>query len=82
MNTDHMEINHMTLAHRCVCEGGKKHTLDVQAARDGQLRRAQNRDQRLRRRQRILTFCVDLALIATVTVAVLAAIGLLATAVS
>lgn len=77
MNTDHMEINHMTLAHRCVCEGGKKHTLDVQAARDGQLRRAQNRDQRLRRRQRILTFFVDAALVSAVTISLLAAVSLL-----
>lgn len=77
-----MNINLLTHTHRLLCLANQKHTLDVQAARDRQLRRAQNRDRRLRRCQRILTFCVDLALIATVTVAVLAALGLLATAVS
>ena len=77
-----MNINLLTHTHRLLCLGTRQNTLDVQAARDRQLRRARNRDRRLRRCQRILTFCVDLALIATVTVAVLAALGLLATAVS
>ena len=77
-----MNIDLLTHTHCLLCLGTRQHTLDVQAARDRQLRRAQNRDRRLRRCQRILTFCVDLALIATVTVAVLAALGLLATAVS
>lgn len=76
------QFNCMTEANHLLTQSRRQHRQSVYAARDRQLRRAQNRDRRLRRCQRILTFCVDLALIATVTVAVLAALGLLATAVS
>lgn len=76
-----MNINNMTQSHRLLCLANQKHTLDVQAARDRQLRRAQNRDRRLRRRK-IARLALDICLTAASVIGILAAIGLLATVAS
>lgn len=76
-----MNINNLTHAHRLMCQGAQQHTLDVAAARERKIARAQNRDRRTQRRLRFWSFCVDAALTVAISLGIFAAIRLLTIAV-
>lgn len=73
----HLPINHKTHLHRLMTQGTCEYRLDVDAAKERQLRRKQDKDARIERRRRILVNILGTALTAAVTIGFLVLISFL-----
>jgi hypothetical protein len=73
------QFNCMTHANYLMRTGSRRHHLTVLEAKDHQQTRAENREYRLRRRQKITETVVNICLGATIAIGLLAAIGFLTT---
>jgi hypothetical protein len=74
------QFNCMTHANHLMRTGSRQHHLTVLEAKDHQQTRAENREYRLRRRQKIAETVVNICLGAAIAISLLAAIGFLTTA--